>query len=72
MQGKTIIILSLLLAYSNINILGIADLQTIFLFLFSFFWWWGRGEGAWGCFSPVFLFSATLFMQLANSLTFMK
>ena len=31
-------------------------------------------EMAWGCFSPVFLalFSATLFMQLANSLTFIK
>lgn len=62
MQGKTIIILSLLLAYSNINILGIADLQTIFLFLFSFFWWWGRGEGGVGVFfSSISVFCHTIY-----------
>ena len=57
MQGKTMIILSLLLAYSNINILGIADLHTIFLFLFFFFF--GGGVGVvflqYFCFLPHYL-----------------
>ena len=37
-----------MLAYSKINILGIADLQTIFLFLFFFFWRGGGGGGGGG------------------------
>ena len=60
MHGKTMIILSLLLAYSNINILGIADLQTIFLFLFFFLVRaWGGGRGGvflqYFCFLPHYL-----------------
>ena len=65
MQGKTMIILSLLLAYSNINILGIlADLHTIFLFLYFFFFGGGGGRGAWGLFfSSISVFCHTIYVS---------